>query len=240
MDQVKIGKLIAKLRKEKGLTQQQLGEKVNVGDRAVSKWERGISLPDIAIINELSEILGITSDELLKGELNKVDSEIPNKKFNYKLLLLLIPILIIIFIAVIYINNKADGDVYILQTMDQKYYVDGKLTITDNELLIFINRITFENYSFNQTIVKNYEYMLLSSNKIICKRGNIKLDNLLFSPLIVRDFLKTFTVDYKSEKPDNIDEILNNNLILKFIFVDENNNRIEKEIKIKIVHKKWL
>ena len=70
MDNKKIGKLIADLRKKQGLTQQELGDKVGVGFRAVSKWERGITLPDITIINEVSRILGISSDELLAGELN--------------------------------------------------------------------------------------------------------------------------------------------------------------------------
>ena len=106
MDQIKIGKLIAKQRKEKGLTQQELGDKVGVGYRAVSKWETGQTMPDISIINELSKNLGITTDELLNGELNKPKSSTskPNKKY----LLLLIPIIIIGIIIAIIIrqNNK--------------------------------------------------------------------------------------------------------------------------------------
>ena len=74
MDQEKIGKLIAKQRKMKGLTQQQLGDMVGVGYRAVSKWETGLTMPDISNINELCKILDITSDELLKGELNKKEA----------------------------------------------------------------------------------------------------------------------------------------------------------------------
>ena len=71
MNQFKIGKFIAECRKNKNLTQAQLAEKLNVTDRAVSKWECGITVPDISIINELSEILGISSNELLSGEINK-------------------------------------------------------------------------------------------------------------------------------------------------------------------------
>ena len=66
MDQVKIGKLIARLRKNKNLTQQALGDIMGVGHQAVSKWERGNCLPDISIINKLCEVLDITSDELLR------------------------------------------------------------------------------------------------------------------------------------------------------------------------------
>ena len=57
MDNNKVGKFIASLRKEKGLTQQQLGDKLFVTDKAVSKWERGLSFPDITILQKLALIL---------------------------------------------------------------------------------------------------------------------------------------------------------------------------------------
>ena len=68
MDQIKIGKFIALCRKQKGLTQAQLGEKLNISDRAVSKWETGKCLPDSSIMLELCDILGITVNALLSGE----------------------------------------------------------------------------------------------------------------------------------------------------------------------------
>lgn len=68
MNQIDIGKFIANCRKEKGLTQAQLAEKLNITDRAVSKWETGKSLPDSSIMLELSNILGVTVNELLSGE----------------------------------------------------------------------------------------------------------------------------------------------------------------------------
>ena len=68
MNQIDIGKFIADCRKEKGLTQAQLAEKLNITDRAVSKWETGKSMPDSSIMLELSNILGVTVNELLSGE----------------------------------------------------------------------------------------------------------------------------------------------------------------------------
>lgn len=68
MNQVKIGLFIAKCRKSKNLTQSQLAEKLNLTDRAVSKWERGKSMPDYSIMLDLCNILDITVDELLNGE----------------------------------------------------------------------------------------------------------------------------------------------------------------------------
>lgn len=68
MDQGKIGTFIADCRKETGLTQVQLAEKLNITNRAVSKWETGKSCPDASIMLELCNILGITVNELLSGE----------------------------------------------------------------------------------------------------------------------------------------------------------------------------
>ena len=68
MNQEKIGKFIATLRKEQNLTQMQLAEKLGITDRAVSKWERGKSLPDVSVMLELCELLHIEVGDLLNGE----------------------------------------------------------------------------------------------------------------------------------------------------------------------------
>ena len=68
MNQKAIGAFIAACRKEKKLTQMQLAEKLNITNRAVSKWETGKSCPDVSIMLELCDILGITVNELLSGE----------------------------------------------------------------------------------------------------------------------------------------------------------------------------
>lgn len=68
MNQEMIGKFISSCRRHKGLTQMQLAEKLNISNRAVSKWETGKSLPDADHMLELCEILGITVNELLSGE----------------------------------------------------------------------------------------------------------------------------------------------------------------------------
>lgn len=68
MDLIKIGKYIAGKRKEIGLTQKQLAEKLGKSDKSVSKWERGICLPDVSVYLELCDILNITINEFLAGE----------------------------------------------------------------------------------------------------------------------------------------------------------------------------
>lgn len=69
MDQIKIGKFIAECRKKNNLTQMQLAEKLNITDRAISKWENGKSMPDSSIMLELCNELKISVNELLSGEM---------------------------------------------------------------------------------------------------------------------------------------------------------------------------
>ena len=69
-----MGRFICELRKENGLTQKDLAEKLNITDKAVSKWETGRSAPDIALISPLSEVLGVTVVELLRGEKIEIES----------------------------------------------------------------------------------------------------------------------------------------------------------------------
>lgn len=73
MDCAKIGKLIRSLRREQKLTQSQLAERMNISDKAISKWERGFGCPDVSLLPELSRIFGVNLEELLSGELNVND-----------------------------------------------------------------------------------------------------------------------------------------------------------------------
>lgn len=80
-----IGEVISFLRKEKGMTQSDLAEKMNVTEQAVSKWERDQAYPDISTVPKLAELLGLTADDLLKGR-------IPDSYSPQKSLFTLIPI----------------------------------------------------------------------------------------------------------------------------------------------------
>ena len=84
MDQIKIGKFIASCRKDQGMTQAVLAEKLGISDRAVSKWETGKSLPDAGIMLELCGYLNINVNELLSGE--RIMTETYNKKAEENLL----------------------------------------------------------------------------------------------------------------------------------------------------------
>ncbi len=126
MDQIKIGKFISEKRKAKGITQSELAEKLFITDRAISKWENGVCLPDASNIIELCKILDITVNDLFSGEVvdmkdyNKVSDDLllemkkreeqHNKKLITSMWILLITLFIFyISIVVLAYNTLEEG-----------------------------------------------------------------------------------------------------------------------------------
>lgn len=130
MNQEKIGKFIAELRKEKNMTQVDLANKLGITDRAISKWENGRGMPDLSFLKPLCEILDISINELLSGErLNKkeyqekleeniiktidyTDTKIKKTKKNFKIILSIIILFVVILVTLFCVdinrmkNNK--------------------------------------------------------------------------------------------------------------------------------------
>lgn len=126
MDQKKIGKYIADKRKELGLTQIQLAEKINMSNKSVSKWERGVCLPDVSMYTKLCEVLGISLNEFLAGEdLNEkeiiqkseetiiniaTDNKRSKRKTNFLILLFVIIALLLFCMVVGPLAKELDED----------------------------------------------------------------------------------------------------------------------------------
>lgn len=87
MDNIKFGKLILKLRKEKNMTQKELAEKLNVTDKAVSKWERGDSFPDITLLEPIAKVLGVT---LKDGQITEIGIEMEKMPVSARIARMLI------------------------------------------------------------------------------------------------------------------------------------------------------
>lgn len=130
MDLVKIGKYIAGKRKALGMTQKQLAEKLNMSDKSVSKWERGICLPDVSVYMELCEILGISINEFLAGEdidaenvekksednIIQVTKDSKKKQKNLKSILAVVTTFAVIMVLVL-------GTVFVHKVMQPKNYI---------------------------------------------------------------------------------------------------------------------
>lgn len=116
MDKERTGQLITELRKEKGLTQKELADALNVTDKAVSKWERGLSFPDISMLEPISDTLDISILELLAGERKQTltreeaqelikdsveisDEEIRHKKERSRMLVVMLTVMVLLMIS---------------------------------------------------------------------------------------------------------------------------------------------
>ena len=80
MDCEKVGKLILFLRKENKMTQKQLADILNISDKTISKWERGMGCPDVSLLRELSDVLGVNIEKILLGNLEPNDTDGGNMK----------------------------------------------------------------------------------------------------------------------------------------------------------------
>lgn len=146
MNQEKIGKFISKLRKERNLTQEDLAEKLNISSKSVSRWENGKCMPDISLLIPLSEILDITVNELVNGELTKKDkikeqSTISTKNTinyantiikkekhkSYFIIILTIIVIIPLILAMIdyHFIKKGDTPIFMLKLTDDKEKVES-------------------------------------------------------------------------------------------------------------------
>ena len=240
MDNKKIGKLIAKLRNEQGLTQQELGDKIGVGFRAVSKWERGLTLPDISNINELSKILGISSDELLSGELKAKEEQTEensskNKKKisrKTKIIISVITLLILtITTTIIYYNDKTY--VYdITSTNEDEYHIEGKVTFKGKNISIMLNKLYFIDDNFASTIITNYQYEIISNDTFIFGYGQNSQGKVIEKEYTIQEFTDSFKINYSSDTYVKRKVILKNNIYLYLTMWDTNSKEIKKKIEI--------
>ena len=136
-----VGNFIKKLREEKGWTQEDLAQKIPIGRGAVSKWERGVTLPDISVLTCLSKVFNVSTDELLAGERNtsiNVALELykdrnKNRKY-YKVSIIIIISLIFLFLSYYFINQYKSVKVY---TISGNFEIKNGIFLVTNEKVYF-------------------------------------------------------------------------------------------------------
>lgn len=249
----KTGELIEKHRKEKGLTQNELAKMLGVSNTAVSKWEHGNNLPDITLLEPLSEILGIdklvlfTSENESKEETSERLKQIKRKN---KINILIISIFFIISIVFTnYISYKiykhkldtieeSETSIYQFHSTDKEYIADGYIIQGKEDTTIIFEQLKYQKIKENSKSdfkleeyenIKMVEFYIYSKEELLyssfCKQEKDK-------NLSLNDFFQILTnQNIKSEiklKQKNL-----NNITI-FIKIDTSKEHIEKEIKIEI------
>ena len=230
------------------MTQEELAYKFDITGKSVSKWERGINAPDIAILEPLSKELGISINELLSGEIDvnknsKNDKAILdilnyyNKRFKYKSISILIIIVIIFLIAfslIFTLNNFDKCSVYSIVSNDAVTKIDGLLLFNQKEKIMIINDIAYtsktENTN-NEVLVNSIDLKLVSGKKVIFylyEDSDFNSQNL--SSILNQVSLKV--VDKNENEQDILTKEDLNNMYLIIEYKEQNNNR--NSIKIKL------
>lgn len=143
----KIGKFLAKLRREKNMSQEEVGEKLHISRQAISKWESDKAIPDGYNLARLSEVYGISTDEILNGE-RKSDNTKFQKSLRQKNYLITIVscMLIALLIFSLYVFSYNKINIYTISGENESISLtDGLFVITKQKLYFYLGNITAEN-----------------------------------------------------------------------------------------------
>lgn len=224
MDQGKIGSFISDLRKEKKLTQAELGDIVGVTGKAVSRWERGLNLPDRAIMNKVSEALGVSTTELLNGErvvdLSKENldqitensvayyKEKLRKKFK-KVFLSTISIIVLITLALFmtfYFNNAGSCNVYDISSESTELFAEGMITQTNDKTTLVISNFLYKGTNIRNVYAIDYDVVL--DGKVIANGGyNLDEINYMDDEFDIQKFFNVITIYLETDKKYDFDNI---------------------------------
>ena len=207
MDQEKIGKFIAKCRKEKDITQQELAEKLGITDKAISKWENGRCLPDISFLEPLAKELNVSINELIKGDriekknivkeaddnLKKSLIEVKKSKSSIKGLKAFVGLLIICFVLIIglyFFTQKKilKGDVssVILEIGESRYHNNREInkaveSFEDYFKIAYygskLSNVEYQEFFFDSEVLWKKDYFPNCYDLIVLKVNILTNDN---------------------------------------------------------------
>lgn len=252
MNQEKIGKFISQKRKEVNLTQEELAEKLNISKNAVSKWERGLNLPNVSIMQELCEILNITIIELLNGEeTTKEEGYLEYIKYHDKkqkqkitiIFITLITLFILGFLFLFYLSNYNKVKGYNLSGNGQNFdYTEGFLLTSNIKYIYSFGQINIKNDQIKPSDIKNME--LKVNDQIIVSGNNLQSKtivedfgyNEIFTKETINNLDKwTLTITYQKDNKTQTETInLQNELIMqnnKLYYQKENPITLDNQTK---------
>ena len=148
MNQQKVGEFIKKLRKENHLTQAEFAEKYGITYQAVSNWEHGKNLPDIALLKQIADDFNVSIDELLGSDKKNL-----KKNNNYLIIGVIIAVALII-LFIIYLNKHNDFEFKTLSANCSNFKISGSISYNKDKTSIYINNINYCDTSNEKEYVK--------------------------------------------------------------------------------------
>lgn len=247
MNLKKVGSFIAQKRKEKGYTQEVLGEKLGITSNTLSKWERGVNAPDISLLKSISDELEISLEELLCGEENDEDDETTSasdrivdgikyytnraKKRYVKIFSYCIFFVIFAFSIIFLITNYNRFRIYGLKSKNSSYYIEGHIIFNQERNLIIINNIDIRDKNIGtdkEEKIKKLNVSLKSENKTIFSSEKIieKENNGINTYLLNNSFFADENLKSKEEILEKNVDINKLNLYIEYTTIHNENKHI--------------
>ena len=233
MDCKKIGKYIKEKRKALGYKQSDLGEMLSVSDKAVSKWECGVALPDVALLPELSKILNVDISEILNGEDDpKVEEEIKNKNKS-KICIITLSILssilfiLVIILGIYFINNYDRVHVYKLVGEKDDFRVEGQLISIGDDNYFILSELVNNSLKGKNTLIIELNYEFYYKEKLIYSNIDSKINTKMINYFEIKNIIFKFN----NKLNFNYDDFF----VLKVKFTDANNVYNEISLNLKII-----
>lgn len=226
MTEYSFGKTLAKLRKERKLTQQELADLLNVTNKTISKWETNTTAPDIDTLKRISQVLKVPVDVLLgNSKLTVTDSHNKHKLTKKKLILLLSLLLVSLFfiyylIANFILNTKS----YSLISGDERFTIEGNITTGRNHYYLSLIVKGINDELFEDQIINNAEYSIIINDKIIYNNGDISSTTLTDNQSLSK-YISKISINHNDKKSKYLKDVLENGLILQIEYIDENNQK---------------
>lgn len=237
MTEYSFGKTLAKLRKDRKLTQQELADLLNVTNKTISKWETNTTAPDIDTLKRISQVLKVPVDVLLgNSKLTVTDSHNKHKLTKKKLILLLSLLLVSLFfiyylIANFILNTKS----YSLVSGDNRFTIAGNITIEKDGYYLSLVVRGINDREFDSIVINNAEYSIIISDKIIYNNGDIS-STTLTENFSLSKYISKISINHTDKKKENFKSILDSGMILQIKYSNEINEK--DTINIPILVKK--
>ena len=216
MDQNKVGNLIKELRKKSGLTQEKCALKYGVTYQAVSKWENGKNIPDIALLKEICNDYGINIDDLLDGKVN-------NKKNNKKVIFIVSSIIGFLTVLGVILLIVFHDDSFTFRTLTSNcsnFEISGSIAYNKSNSYLYISNIDYCGGTDDNLYTKIECSLYEESGTIKKKIGSYDYDDNVLIKL--NDFLKNvnFNIDNFGKECKNIES---SNILLEINATDSSN-----------------
>lgn len=251
MDLIKIGKFIALKRKDKGLTQEQFAEQLGISGKSVSKWERGLNLPDMDKLDKVCELLNTNIVDLLNGE--DISLNLDNisdmsfidvikyyikksKKVYIFIALFVLLILTSVFSFLFVFNNFNKNQIYTIRSLDEQYEINGYLIFNQDRNIFIINDLSFQGDvvgTSDEPRLKLINIFIVYEDKNLMSYTENVEDNKSNQLSSVLDSL-SFSIDDDKQSNSNIINYKSNlsNIKLKFEYltIDDKTDCIEVDM----------